>query len=74
MSSFWAAILGRLLGGEELTAEDASEAMRRILADEATAAELAAFAVALRAKGEGPQEVGGLAAAMLERAQPLSAE
>lgn len=68
MSSFWAAILGKLLASEELTAEEAADAMRRILAEETTPTELAAFAVALRAKGEGAREVGGFAAAMLEQA------
>jgi anthranilate phosphoribosyltransferase len=66
--SFWPGILNQLLAGEELTGEVAAEAMRRILAEEATPAELAAFALALRAKGEGRREVGGLAEAMLERA------
>jgi anthranilate phosphoribosyltransferase len=42
--------------------------MRRIMGEEAAPAEIAAFAIALRAKGEGPQELAGLAAAMLERA------
>jgi anthranilate phosphoribosyltransferase len=68
MTSFWAPILGRLLAGEELSVDEAAETMRRIMSDEASPAELAAFAVALRAKGEGAKELAGLAAAMLDRA------
>jgi anthranilate phosphoribosyltransferase len=73
VSSFWSSILGRLLAGEELATEDAAEAMRRIMAEEATPTEIAAFAVALRAKGEGPRELAGLAGAMLERAPAVDA-
>ena len=73
MTSFWAPILGRLLAGEELSSDEAAEAMHRIMSEEASPAELAAFAVALRAKGEGPQELAGLAAAMLDRAPAVDA-
>src|SRR5437867_2662234 len=45
--------------------------MRRVMSGEATPAQIAAFVVALRAKGETPSEVGGLAAAMLELAPPV---
>jgi anthranilate phosphoribosyltransferase len=73
MTSFWAPILGRLLAGEELSSDEAAEAMHRIMSEEASPAELAAFAVALRAKGEGPAELAGLAAAMLDRAPAVDA-
>ncbi|HCO03317.1 MAG TPA: anthranilate phosphoribosyltransferase, partial [Actinobacteria bacterium] len=68
MADFWPNVLNRLLAREDLSAEEAAEAMRRIMAGEATPAQVAAFVVALRAKGETPSEVGGLAAAMLELA------
>src|SRR5687767_13347291 len=68
MSEFWPSVLSRLLGGEELSREEATQAMLRIMAGEATAAQVAAFVVALRAKGETPAEVSGLASAMLELA------
>jgi anthranilate phosphoribosyltransferase len=68
VSSFWAPILGRLIAGEELTTEESAEAMHRILRDEAPPGVLAAFTVALRAKGEGPRELAGLAGAMLDLA------
>jgi anthranilate phosphoribosyltransferase len=47
--------------------------MRRIMAGDATAAQVAAFVVALRAKGETSAEVAGLAEAMLELAPEVSA-
>jgi anthranilate phosphoribosyltransferase len=65
---FWPATLGRLVAREDLSKEDAADAMRRIMAGEATPAQIAAFVVALRSKGETSDEVGGLASAMLELA------
>jgi anthranilate phosphoribosyltransferase len=46
--------------------------MRRILAGEATPAQIAGFAVALRSKGETLDEVEGLVATMYEFAAPLA--
>jgi anthranilate phosphoribosyltransferase len=73
VSDFWPATLSRLLGKEDLSSDDAADAMRRIMSGEATPAQVAAFAVALRAKGETAGEVSGLAAAMLEFAPPVHA-
>lgn len=67
----WPALLTRLLAREDLASGDAAWAMREIMAGEATPAQIAAFAVALRAKGESPAEVAGLSATMLERATPV---
>ncbi|MGY1822335.1 anthranilate phosphoribosyltransferase [Geodermatophilus sp. SYSU D00079] len=67
----WPALLTRLLAREDLSTDDAAWAMREVMAGEATPAQIAAFAVALRAKGESPEEVAGLAATMLERATPV---
>src|SRR5690349_6300010 len=68
MTDFWPATLGRLLAGEDLGAEDAAAAMRRMMSGEATPSQVSGFVVALRAKGETPQEVSGLASVMLELA------
>jgi anthranilate phosphoribosyltransferase len=68
MTAVWPKVLGQLLGREDLSADEASEAMRGILNGEATPAQVAAFAVALRAKGETAQELSGLARTMLELA------
>src|SRR3712207_8656836 len=45
--------------------------MREVMTGEATPAQIASFAVALRAKGVAPQELGGLAAEMLAQATPV---
>lgn len=67
----WAAMLGSLVAGEDLSAEDTAWAMDLIMTGEASPARVAAFVVALRAKGETPAEVLGLADAMLAHALPL---
>src|SRR3954465_5683797 len=46
--------------------------MRQVMTGEATPVQVAGFVVALKAKGESPQEVAGLAATMLEVATPVS--
>ena len=68
----WPALLGSLLRGEDLTAADTAWAMGEVMGGEATPAQVAGFVVALRAKGETPDEVAGLVAVMLEHAAPVS--
>ncbi|SHF45318.1 anthranilate phosphoribosyltransferase [Streptoalloteichus hindustanus] len=65
----WSALLNRLVGGEDLSAEDTAWAMDQVMSGVATPAQVAGFAVALRAKGETPGEIGGMAAAMLRHAR-----
>ncbi|MCO1655847.1 anthranilate phosphoribosyltransferase [Pseudonocardia humida] len=65
----WPGLLRRLLSGENLSTEDTAWVMDRVLSDEASPVQLAGFLVALRAKGETPDEVAGLAAAMLQHAR-----
>ncbi|MDR7303084.1 anthranilate phosphoribosyltransferase [Haloactinomyces albus] len=67
----WPELLGRLVGGRDLTAEDTGWAMDLVMTGEATPARVAGFAVALRAKGETPAEIRGMADAMLAHARPL---
>ena len=67
----WPELLNRLLAREDLSAADTSWAMREIMTGEATPVQVAAFAVALRAKGESAAEVSGLAAEMLAQATPV---
>ncbi|MDA3626832.1 anthranilate phosphoribosyltransferase [Saccharopolyspora oryzae] len=71
MAGNWAGLLGHLVAGEDLSAEDTAWAMDLIMAGEATPARVAAFVVALRAKGETPTEVRGMADAMLAHARRL---
>lgn len=70
----WPALLSALLAGEHLTADETAWAMREIMSGSATPAQIAGFAVALRAKGETVAEVTGLARTMLELATPLKVE
>lgn len=67
----WPAVLSALMAGRSLAAEDTAWAMDEIMAGDATAAQLAAFAVLLRAKGETPEEIAGLISTMLARAVPV---
>jgi len=71
MAGSWAGLLGSLVEGKDLSSEDTAWAMDLIMAGEATPARIAAFMVALRAKGETPAEVRGLADAMLAHARQL---
>jgi anthranilate phosphoribosyltransferase len=71
VSRSWPTLLAALLRGESLSADDAGWAMEQIMAGEATAAQVAGFAVALHAKGETSPEVAGLAGVMLGRAARL---
>lgn len=64
----WPWVIGRLMGGEDVTAGEATWAMGQVFAGEATPAQLAGFLVALRAKGETPAEISGMADAMLAHA------
>ncbi|MFF4648946.1 anthranilate phosphoribosyltransferase [Streptomyces sp. NPDC001380] len=67
----WPDVLAALLQRQDLTAADTSWAMDRIMSGEATPAQVAGFMVALRAKGETVDEVGGLVDAMYAHAEPL---
>jgi anthranilate phosphoribosyltransferase len=60
------------MSGRELAAADTAWAMDEIMAGNATAAQVAAFAVLLRAKGETPGELSGLVDTMLAHAAPLA--
>jgi anthranilate phosphoribosyltransferase len=68
----WPALIRALIGRQALTADQAAWAMNEIMEGAATAAQIAGFGVALRAKGETPAEMSGLAASMLEHATPIS--
>jgi anthranilate phosphoribosyltransferase len=68
----WPALIGALIKGETLTAEETAWAMNEIMDGAATPAQIAGFGVALRIKGETVGEVTGLARAMLEHSAPIS--
>jgi anthranilate phosphoribosyltransferase len=64
----WPAILTSLLAGEDLRRAEASWAMAQIMSGEATAAQIGAFMLALRSKGETVDELAGLVDVMLDNA------
>ncbi len=66
----WPEILGRLSSRQPLTAEEAEETLRVVLAGDATPTQVGAFLALLHAKGETAEEVTGLARAMLDAAVP----
>ncbi|MEY2763205.1 MAG: anthranilate phosphoribosyltransferase [Actinomycetota bacterium] len=61
----WPSILGHLVARGDLTALQSKSATESILAGEATSAQIAAFLVGLRAKGETSEELGGMLDAVL---------
>jgi anthranilate phosphoribosyltransferase len=67
-SGSWPELLAHLVAGNDLTAEDTAWAMDLVMTGEATPARVAAFVIALRAKGETPAEVRGMADTMLAHA------
>lgn len=67
----WPAVLRRLLAGQDLGTDEADAAMAEVLEGSATAAQIAAFATALRVKGETVDEMAGMAAALYRYAAPL---
>jgi len=67
----WRPVLLALTSGQDLTSDQAHAAMTEILAGAATDAQIAAYIVALRMKGEAVEEVSGMVDAMLEASDPI---
>jgi len=63
--------IGRVVLDEDLPRELACAAMEQVLEGQATPAQIAALAVALRMKGETALEIAGMAEAMRRRVPPL---
>lgn len=72
MTHTWPEILTGLVAGRDLDASSTSWAMDEILAGNATAAQIAGFAMALRSKGETLVELQGLVDSMLQHATLLT--
>jgi anthranilate phosphoribosyltransferase len=69
----WPSVLGRLMRGEDLTSTQAAAALGEILDGNATDAQIAAFAVGLRMKGESVEEIAALVRTMVGYAEPVHA-
>ena len=65
--------LAKLVLGQDLSREEANSAMRSLVEGEATPSQIAAFAIALRMKGETPDEIAGLAEVMRDAATRVNA-
>jgi anthranilate phosphoribosyltransferase len=68
-AALWPEVIGRLLRREQLPTELVEQAMSTILSGNATDAQIAGFAVALRAKGETAEELATLVRTMLAFAE-----
>jgi anthranilate phosphoribosyltransferase len=68
----WPALLGALIRGDSLTADESEWAMNEIMEGAATPSQIAGFGVALRIKGTSVAEMTGLSRAMLAHATPIS--
>ena len=66
--------LARLLDGADLTRAETRGAMDAIMEGDATPAQIGAFLVALRIKGETAEEIAGCAEALREHVVPVRAE
>jgi len=67
------AAIGKLVEQQHLTEDEAAQAMRQIMEGGATPAQIAAFLIALRIKGETIEEITGCARVMREKATPIRA-
>ncbi|WP_280399530.1 anthranilate phosphoribosyltransferase [Nocardia carnea] len=65
----WPQMLGALADGHDLTADDTTWVIDEIFTDNSTAAQIAAFGVAMKIKGPTPAELSGMARGMLGHAR-----
>ena len=68
LANSWAEILGKLLQKQALDRNEAAWAMTQIMAGDASDAQVGAFMLALRSKGETVEELAGLVDVMLRNA------
>jgi anthranilate phosphoribosyltransferase len=64
----WPALIGDLIAGRDLSQDQTGAALSDILLGDATAAQIAGFLVALRAKGETADELAGLLSVAMSEA------
>ncbi|MGB3696759.1 MAG: anthranilate phosphoribosyltransferase [Gordonia sp. (in: high G+C Gram-positive bacteria)] len=68
----WPYVLGKVTDRFDLTVDEASWAMREIMSDAATGAQIAAFGVGVKMKGASSSELRGLSEAMLALANRVT--
>ncbi|GAB3263160.1 anthranilate phosphoribosyltransferase [Kineosporia babensis] len=68
MTNSWPHLITTLISGQDLSRQDTEWAMEQVMTDRSNPVQLAAFLVALRAKGETVQELAGLVEVMLRHA------
>jgi anthranilate phosphoribosyltransferase len=68
----WAGLISSLLAGQDLSTADVFWAMDDLVRGTASAAQVAGFLIALRAKGESAAELGALADALGAHASPVT--
>jgi anthranilate phosphoribosyltransferase len=73
-SPHWPQVLRRLVAGDSLSEPEARAALDVVMSGELTSAQIAAFLVALRAKGESAAEIAGFVRSMVGHAQRLTVE
>jgi anthranilate synthase/phosphoribosyltransferase len=66
--------IAAVVAGNDLTQEQAAEAMGQLMSGRATPAQIGAFLTALRLKGETVEEIAGMAVAMRERAARIAVQ
>ena len=64
--------IAKVIEGDDLRRDEMADAMNQIMSGEATDAQIGAFLIALRLKGESVDEIAGAAAVMREKAMPIA--
>ena len=64
--------IAKVIEGKDLRRDEMTDAMNQIMSGEATDAQIGAFLIALRVKGESVDEIAGAASVMREKATPIA--
>ncbi len=64
--------IAKVIEGEDLHRDEMTDVMNQIMSGEATDAQIGAFLIALRVKGESVDEIAGAASVMREKATPIA--
>ena len=64
--------IAKVIEGADLSRGEMTDAMNQIMSGEATDAQIGAFLIALRVKGESVDEIAGAASVMREKATPIA--